>query len=114
LLAVMDRSSRVIAALNGHTHRNAIEPRATAAGGYWLIASASLIDYPQQARAVRVHATEGGGVALHAWTLDHVGDGSLGRIARELSYLDAQGGRPQGFAGSPLDRNVILYRRGVS
>jgi hypothetical protein len=26
-----------------------------------------------------------------------------------LSYLDAQGGRPQGFAGDHLDRNVALY-----
>jgi hypothetical protein len=42
--------------------------------------------------------------------LDHVGDGALGGISRQLSYIDAQGGRPQGFAGSARDRNVILYR----
>jgi 3',5'-cyclic AMP phosphodiesterase CpdA len=114
LLAVMDRAPRVIAALNGHTHRNAITPRPTAAGGYWLIATASLIDYPQQARALSIRATAGGGVAIHSWMLDHAGDGTLGRIARQLAYLDAQGGRPQGFAGSPTDRNVVLYRRGVA
>src|SRR5664279_6070135 len=101
----MDHAPRVIAALNGHTHRNTISPRPTAAGGYWLIATASLIDYPQQARAMSIHATAGGGVAIHSWMLDHAGDGTLGRIARQLSYLDAQGGRPQGFAGSPADRN---------
>ena len=33
------------------------------------------------------------------------------RISRELSYLDAQGGRPHGFAGTRLDRNVTLYVR---
>jgi 3',5'-cyclic AMP phosphodiesterase CpdA len=110
LLAVMDRSPRVIAALNGHTHRNAVTPRRTAAGGYWLIATASLIDFPQQARALQIRSNAGGGVAIHTWMLDHAADGSLGSISRQLSYLDAQGGRPQGFAGAARDRNVILYR----
>jgi hypothetical protein len=103
----------VIAAINGHTHRNQIRPRITAAGGYWLITTASLIDYPQQARALRIHATEGGGVAIQTWMLDHVFPGRLGTIARELSYLDAQGGRPEGFAGTAADRNAVLYRAPV-
>ncbi len=45
--------------------------------------------------------------------LDHV-PGGLGDVSRELSYLDAQGGRPQGFAGGPLDRNVTLYKAPVA
>jgi 3',5'-cyclic AMP phosphodiesterase CpdA len=118
LLALLDGHDQVIAALSGHTHRNQITPRSiTGRGGYWLINTASLIDYPQQARALRIVETQGGGVALQTWMLDHVspglGDGasglSLGRISRELAYLDAQGGRPQGFAGGRLDRNVALY-----
>lgn len=113
LLAVMDRAPRVVAALFGHTHRNRISPRLSAAGGYWEISTASLIDYPQQARALRLVATEGGGVAIHTWMLDHVANGTLGATARELSYLDAQGGRPGGFAGGRADRNAILYRRPV-
>jgi hypothetical protein len=111
LVAQLDRAPRVVAALNGHTHRNQITPRRTAAGGYWLITTASLIDYPQQARALRLRATAAGGVAIDTWMLDHAGDGPLGPIARELSYLDAQGGRPRGSAGDALDRNVTLYRR---
>jgi hypothetical protein len=111
LLAVLDRSPRVIAALYGHIHRNEIIPRPTAAGGYWLIGTASLIDYPQQARALRILAAADGGVILETWMLDHVFPGRLGEISRQLSYVDAQGGRPEGFAGGRRDRNVRLYRR---
>jgi 3',5'-cyclic AMP phosphodiesterase CpdA len=112
-LDLLDRQPRVLAVLSGHTHRNQIAPRAGPRGGYWLISTASLIDYPQQARALRVCATAAG-AALQTWMLDHVPGGvaGLGDISRELAYLDAQGGRPQSFAGGPLDRNVALYRAG--
>src|SRR5581483_9896762 len=77
-------------------------------GHYWLINTASLIDYPQQARALRIVRTAGGGVAIQTWMLDHTGS-ELAAISRQLAYLDAQGGRPKGFAGGRLDRNVTLY-----
>ncbi len=111
LLDVIDQAPRVIATLSGHTHRNEVVPQPTSTGGYWQISTASLIDYPQQARALRVVTTADGAVAIQTWMLDHVLPGALGTISRELSFLDAQGGRPQGFAGGPLDRNVVLYRR---
>jgi 3',5'-cyclic AMP phosphodiesterase CpdA len=114
LLSLLDRHPRVIAALSGHIHRNQITPRHTAAGGYWLISTASLIDYPQQARALRVLATAGGGVAIQSWMLDHPPESELGTVSRQLAYLDAQGGRPQGLRGGRRDRNVVLYRAPVS
>jgi hypothetical protein len=109
LLSVLDRSRRVIALLHGHTHRNQIVARAGAAGGYWVIGTASLIDYPQQVRALRVLTTAGGGIAIQTWMLDHDLPGRLGAISRQLAYLDAQGGRPNGFAGGHADRNATLY-----
>ncbi len=109
ILELLDRHPRTVAALCGHTHANRVEPRRGPGGGYWLIETASLIDYPQQARALRVYETAGGGVALRTWMLDHV-PGGLGDVSRELSYLYSQGGRPKGFAGRPGDRNVTLFR----
>ncbi len=113
ILELLDGHPRVIAAISGHTHRNRIGARPTEAGGYWLISTASLIDYPQQARALRIFATAGDGVAIETWMLDHVFPGDLGTTSRQLAYLDAQGGRPEVFAGDPLDRNVTLYRSAV-
>jgi hypothetical protein len=49
-------------------------------------------------------------VAIQTWMLDHTGS-ELGTISRQLAYLDAQGGRPKGFAGDRRDRNVTLYLR---
>ncbi len=114
LVALLDRSPRVIATLAGHTHRNRITARETAAGGYWAITTCSLIDFPQQCRALRLLATASGGVALQTWMLDHTDSGPLGPISRELSYMDAQGGRWMHFSGSRWDRNVTLFRRAVA
>jgi hypothetical protein len=35
--------------------------------------------------------------------------GLCAAISLQLSYLDFQAGRPQGFAGSAADRNASLY-----
>ena len=48
------------------------------------------------------------GYALETWMVDHDGRG-LAAVARELAFLDAQGGRPQGFAGAREDRNARLF-----
>jgi 3',5'-cyclic AMP phosphodiesterase CpdA len=113
LLALLDGAPRVIAALSGHTHRSRITPRPSRAGGYWLIATSSLIDFPQELRALRLIEQGTDAAALETWMIDHSPDAGIGDISRQLSYIDAQGGRPQGFAGGPLDRDVRLFKRAV-
>jgi 3',5'-cyclic AMP phosphodiesterase CpdA len=109
--ALLDASPNVVLVLSGHTHHNRIRPRETAAGGYWTIETSSLIDWPQQARALRIHETDAG-VAIETWMLDHVPAGGavdLGAVSRALAYSDATGGRPGNFAGGPADRNAMLF-----
>ncbi len=113
LLALLDRSPRVLATIAGDTHHHSITPRRSAAGGYFMITTSAIADFPQQARTLRVRETAGGGAVLETWAVDTSGVGRVGALAdtaRELAYLDAQGGRPGGNAGSPRDRNVRLYK----
>ena len=101
-------SPNVIANVAGHSHRNRLQPRRTASGAYWEIQTSSLADFPQQSRMLRVRETAGGGRVIETWTVDQEGRGLAG-TARELAYLDAQGGRPQGLVGDRRDRNARLY-----
>jgi calcineurin-like phosphoesterase family protein len=102
-LATLDADPRVVATIAGNSHKN----RITRHGRYWQITTSSLADFPQQSRMFRLREITQG-VALETWMVDHGGRGLAG-ISRELAYLDAQGGRPQRFAGAPTDRNARLF-----
>lgn len=107
-LALLRDHPNVVAAIAGHTHRNEI--KRAPGGGPWLITTASLVDFPQQARAFRLVQAADGRVALETWMLDHgPGPGGLATTSRDLAFLDAQGGRPNHFAGARKDRNVRLW-----
>jgi metallophosphoesterase (TIGR03767 family) len=110
VLALLDGDPHVVAAIHGDSHRNAIEARRSSAGGYWLIGTSSLIDWPQQVRAFRLAETADRRVVLQTWMLNTDPSVKLATISRQLAFLDFQGGRPQGFAGTPGDRNANLYR----
>jgi hypothetical protein len=110
--ALLDGDGRVVAELAGDTHRHAITPVRTSAGGYWRIVTASLADWPQQTRMLRLVTGRDGARALETWTVDHaggLGTKDLPGAARTLSFLDAQGGRPARFASTRRDRNARLW-----
>jgi 3',5'-cyclic AMP phosphodiesterase CpdA len=105
-------SPNVIAELTGDTHRNTIAPVRTPRGGYWRITTSSLADWPQQGRMLRIVTGPGGARAIETWMVDLAGGydaRDLAGAARELSFLDAQGGRPTRRAGTRRDRNVRLW-----
>lgn len=109
-LALLDRDPHVVALLAGDSHHNRIAARPTPAGGYFLILTSALADFPQQGRALRIRETAGGGTVLETWMLDTAPD-PLADTARSLAFLDAQGGRPEGDSGTRGDRNVRLFHR---
>jgi hypothetical protein len=110
--ALLGDDPRVVAELFGDTHRHEIRPVRTRAGGYWRISTSSLADWPQQGRMLRLVSGADGSRAIETWVVDHAGaidGGDVAGAARRLAYLDAQGGRPQRFAGEASDRNVRLW-----
>ena len=112
---------RVVAWVNGHTHRNEIKPhkRADGSGGFWEINTAAHIDYPQQARMVEVADNRDNTLSIFTTIVDHAGPANYGgdlgstvglaSLARELSVNDPHA--KLDATGTPTDRNTELLVR---
>jgi metallophosphoesterase (TIGR03767 family) len=112
---------RVVAWVNGHTHRNEIKAhkRADGSGGFWEINTASHIDYPQQSRLLEVTDNSDTTMSIFTTILDHVGPAdyrgdlgstvSLAGLSRELSVNDPQA--QLAATGLAVDRNTELLVR---
>jgi 3',5'-cyclic AMP phosphodiesterase CpdA len=103
VLHLLEENPRAVAAIAGDTHRNSIERR----GRLVLVTTSSLADWPQQARMFRLNATRNGGAVFETWMVSPDAT-SLARVSHELAYVDYQGGRPAGDAGSPRDGDARI------
>ncbi|HWU21693.1 MAG TPA: TIGR03767 family metallophosphoesterase [Nocardioides sp.] len=102
VVAYLLTQARVIAWVNGHTHKNQIftHVRPDGTGGFWEINTASHIDYPQQARIIEVADNGDGTLSIFTTILDHAGPASyagslastvaLASLSRELAVNDPQ------------------------
>lgn len=112
---------RLIAWVNGHTHRNSItaHKRTDGSGGFWEINTAAHIDYPQQSRLVELTDNRDHTLSIFTTILDHAGPAdyrgdlsstvSLAGLSRELSVNDPQANLDA--AGLATDRNTELLVR---
>ncbi|MGH3329604.1 MAG: hypothetical protein ACRDPT_17730 [Streptomycetales bacterium] len=117
------RHPSVVAYVAGHEHENRVVPYeggAPARHGFWEIATAAHIDWPQQSRVIDLVDNRDGTLSLVATLVDHAapprpggpGSGELASIARELAYNDpdahnGEDGLPDARGGRD-DRNVEL------
>lgn len=112
---------RVIAWVNGHTHRNAVTAhRRGEHGGFWEINTASHVDFPQQSRLIEVADNRDGTLSIFCTMVDHAAppsyEGRLGdpvalaALSRELGANDWQA-REDDKRGRRRDRNVELLVR---
>ncbi len=112
----------VILWVTGHNHYNRIfahpDP-ADRTGGFWEINSASLVEFPQQARSVEIVDNRDGTLSIFAVTLDHAGTVipakappytilDIAGISRELGANDFLLGSPPVNLGTEADRNAEL------
>lgn len=130
--ALLARFPNIVLYVGGHVHENRIVAHKATGGnfGFWEIATASHIDWPQQSRIVELLDNHDGTLSIYVTVFDHLGDAqpgtgfdvmNLASISRELSYNDPQSGAGGGknfsatqkskATGEASDRNVELLVR---
>lgn len=112
---------KVLAWINGHTHRNEITAHKRGEhGGLWEINTASHIDWPQQSRLIELCDNHDGSLSIFTTMVDHAGPRSYGGhlgnsthlagLARELAANDWHN-RSDENLGKRTDRNCELIVR---
>jgi metallophosphoesterase (TIGR03767 family) len=108
LEAVLLRHPSLIAWLVGHRHLHQITPHPGPLGGFWEIATASLIDWPSQTRAVECLRHANGQIEIACTLLDHEAPvDDLAHWHRTLARLGA-GASAGHMQGGLADGNVRL------
>lgn len=114
LTAVLHRHPGLVAWLVGHRHLHDITPHPGQNGGFWEIATASLIDWPSQTRAVEFLRHAGGQLEIVCTLTDHgAAPGTLAHLHRELARLGA-GAAALRMQGGAADGNVRLTHPGLA
>ncbi len=108
-VAILYDHPQVIAVVSGHDHFNRIRSFAvsgTPDKGFWNIQTASLIDFPQEARIFEIRNNGDGTGSIFTYVFNQQGTGQLGENA-SASY-DSAADESMDGEGSPEDRNVEL------
>ncbi|TWP46007.1 TIGR03767 family metallophosphoesterase [Lentzea tibetensis] len=112
LVRLLRKYPRVVAWVNGHTHRNEI----TAHGSFWEINTAAHVDYPQHARIIEIVDNGDGTLSLFTTLIepeapyqagyDDLSESGLAAHYRELMHNDVHLNPAR--LGKPADRNTEL------
>ncbi|WP_066950625.1 TIGR03767 family metallophosphoesterase [Streptomyces lushanensis] len=112
VLALLNQHRPVLAWVNGHSHRNSINPR----GSFWEVSTASHIDFPQLARIIEITDNRDGTLSLfttliesaapHRTDFDDLSQTGLAALYRELAHNAP--GSTTAPAGKLMDRNTEL------
>jgi len=122
LLSTLLRFDNVVLWLNGHTHIHAVHARSAPRGeghGLWEVTTASLVDWPCQARLVELFDAGGGVLGIASTMIDHDGPAEaehaettleMAALHRELAANFPMAGFGSALEGTRLDRNAIMLR----
>ena len=122
VLELLLRFDNVVLWLNGHTHTHAIRPRADPSGpgpGLWEVTTASVIDWPCQARLIELFTAGPRVLGIASTMVDHdspLDPGAAGTAAemaalhRELAANAPWAGFESPLPGTPPDRNAVMTR----